>query len=132
MVRPVTVSVSGAIRTPGRDRDPDRLRPLLHGRQDLTAQRQTLLGLGVAEDCIYLDHGLTGTNRARPGLDQAFAAVRAGDTPKLTPIFAALLSRWGRGVMLVADVLGALCRKGLLGRGSPVRPALGVISLTPT
>src|SRR5215207_8653281 len=32
------------------------------------------------------DHGLTGTTRARPGLDQALAAVRAGDTlvvPKL-------------------------------------------------
>ena len=48
--------------------------------QDLTAQRQTLAGLGVAKDRIYLDHGLTGTNRARPGLDQALAAVRAGDT----------------------------------------------------
>src|SRR5712692_11348691 len=55
-------------------------------RQDLTAQRQILAGLGVAEDRIYLDHGLTGTNRARPGLDQALAAVRSGDTlvvPKL-------------------------------------------------
>lgn len=54
--------------------------------QDLTAQRQTLLELGVAEGRIYLDHGLTGTRRARPGLDQALAAVRAGDTlvvPKL-------------------------------------------------
>ena len=38
------------------------------------------------EDRIYTDHGLTGTNRARPGLDQALAAVRSGDTlvvPKL-------------------------------------------------
>ena len=55
-------------------------------RQDLAAQRQALLELGVAEDRIYTDHGLTGTNRARPGLDQALAAVRAGDTlvvPKL-------------------------------------------------
>jgi DNA invertase Pin-like site-specific DNA recombinase len=54
--------------------------------QDLTAQRQILLGLGVAPDRIYLDHGLTGTNRNRPGLNQALAAVRAGDTlvvPKL-------------------------------------------------
>lgn len=54
--------------------------------QDLTAQRQQLRDLGVSEDRIYLDHGLTGTNRARPGLDQALAAVRAGDTlvvPKL-------------------------------------------------
>jgi len=37
--------------------------------QDLTAQRGILLELGVAEDRIYLDHGRTGTRRARPGLD---------------------------------------------------------------
>ncbi|WP_007024774.1 recombinase family protein [Saccharomonospora iraqiensis] len=48
--------------------------------QDLTAQRQSLAELGVADDRIYLDHGLTGTTRARPGLDQALAAVREGDT----------------------------------------------------
>ena len=55
-------------------------------RQDPAAQRQALLELGVAEDRIYTDHGLTGTTRARAGLDQALAAVRAGDTlvvPKL-------------------------------------------------
>ena len=40
-------------------------------RQDLAAQRQTLLDLGVAENRIYTDHGLTGATRARPGLDQA-------------------------------------------------------------
>ncbi len=54
--------------------------------QDLTAQRDRLAELGVAEDRTYTDHGLTGTNRDRPGLDQALAAVRAGDTlvvPKL-------------------------------------------------
>ena len=42
--------------------------------------------MGVAENRIYTDHGLTGTTRARPGLDQALAAVREGDTlvvPKL-------------------------------------------------
>ena len=48
--------------------------------QDLTAQRDRLRDLGVAEERIYLDHGLTGTNRKRPGLDQALAAVRSGDT----------------------------------------------------
>ena len=55
-------------------------------RQDLAAQRQALLDLGIAEDRIYTAHGLTGTARARPGLDQAFAAVREDDTlvvPKL-------------------------------------------------
>ena len=55
-------------------------------QQDLTAQREALLKLGVAPDRIYTDRGFTGTNRARPGLDQALAAVRDGDTlvvPKL-------------------------------------------------
>jgi len=54
--------------------------------QDLTAQRQALAALGVPDDRIYLDKGLTGTSRARPGLDQALAAVRTSDTlvvPKL-------------------------------------------------
>jgi DNA invertase Pin-like site-specific DNA recombinase len=55
-------------------------------KQDLTAQRQALIELGVPEDRIYTDHGLTGRNRDRPGLAQALAAVRAGETlvvPKL-------------------------------------------------
>lgn len=54
--------------------------------QDLTAQRDRLAELGVTDERIYLDHGLTGTRRVRPGLDQALAAVREGDTfvvPKL-------------------------------------------------
>lgn len=55
-------------------------------QQDLAAQRVALAALGVAANRIYVDHGLTGTSRARPGLDQALAAVRKGDTlvvPKL-------------------------------------------------
>ena len=55
-------------------------------RQNLAAQRQAFLELGVVEDRIYTDRGLTGTTRARPGLDQALAAGREGDTlvvPKL-------------------------------------------------
>ena len=48
--------------------------------QDLEAQRKSLRELGVHENRIYTDHGLTGTNRMRPGLDQALAALREGDT----------------------------------------------------
>lgn len=57
-------------------------------RQDLTAQRRILSELGVADDRVYLDHGLTGRNRSRPGLTQALAALREGDTlvvPKARP-----------------------------------------------
>jgi DNA invertase Pin-like site-specific DNA recombinase len=47
--------------------------------QDLPAQCQALLAMGVPAERIYTGKGLTGTNRNRPGLDQALAAVRAGD-----------------------------------------------------
>ena len=55
-------------------------------KQDLEANRQILLELGVPADQIYLDRAYSGTNRDRPGLDQALAAVRTGDilvVPKL-------------------------------------------------
>jgi hypothetical protein len=42
--------------------------------QDLTAQRDALASLGVAPERVYVDHGLTGTNRERPGLREALAA----------------------------------------------------------
>ena len=53
-------------------------------QQDLTAQREGLLALGVETERIYVDHGLTGTNRERPGLREALAACRAGDTLVVT------------------------------------------------
>ena len=49
-------------------------------KQDLEAQRKALVALGVTAKRIYTDHGFTGTNRERPGLEQALAAVRSGDT----------------------------------------------------
>ncbi len=55
-------------------------------KQDLTAQQEELVKLGVSPERIYTDKVLTGSNRQRPGLDQALAAVRRGDTlvvPKL-------------------------------------------------
>jgi Resolvase, N terminal domain len=73
--------------------------------QDLTAQRDILAGLGVPEDRIYLDKGLTGTTRARPGLDQALAAVRSGDTlvvPKLDRLARSVLDARQIGDSLVA------------------------------
>lgn len=48
--------------------------------QDLTAQRIALERLGVDPAYIFTDHGLTGTNRVRPGLREALAACRNGDT----------------------------------------------------
>jgi DNA invertase Pin-like site-specific DNA recombinase len=54
--------------------------------QDLTAQRDALTGLGVDASRLYVDHGLTGTNRERPGLREALAACRAGDTLVVTKL----------------------------------------------
>jgi DNA invertase Pin-like site-specific DNA recombinase len=77
-------------------------------RQDLTAQRQALLALGVAEDRIYMDQGFTGTNRARPGLDQAMAAVRSGDT-----LVVPKLDRLARSVPDARAIADQLERKGV-------------------
>ncbi|MFE9099546.1 recombinase family protein [Actinomadura geliboluensis] len=76
--------------------------------QDLTAQTEILLGLGVPEDRIYLDKGLTGTNRERPGLDQALAAVRAGDT-----LVVPKLDRLARSVPDARDIGDALVARGV-------------------
>jgi hypothetical protein len=42
-------------------------------KQDLEANRQIPLGLGVPADQIYLDRAYSGTSRARPGGHQALA-----------------------------------------------------------
>ena len=44
-------------------------------QQDLTAQRYGLHALGVGDDHIYVYHGLTGTNRDRPGLRLAWLSA---------------------------------------------------------
>src|SRR3954469_22978429 len=88
-------------------------------KQDLAAQRAALEALGVAPERIYTDHGLSGTNRTRPGLDQALAAARAGDTlvvPKLDR-----LARSVPDARSIAD--------GLVSRG--VRLALGTTVYDP-
>ncbi len=74
-------------------------------KQDLAAQQAALIELGVSLDRIYTDRGLTGTNRSRPGLAQALAAVREGDTlvvPKLDR-----LARSVPDARMIADTLVA-------------------------
>jgi DNA invertase Pin-like site-specific DNA recombinase len=77
-------------------------------KQDVTAQRQQLAALGVEPKRIYLDEGLTGTNRARPGLAQALAAVREGDAFTVTK-----LDRLARSVPDAVDILGQLSEHGV-------------------
>ena len=88
-------------------------------KQDLTAQRQALKALGVSEERIYTDHGLTGTNRARPGLDQALAAVREGDVlvvPKLDRLDRSFALNKAFTPVLRAHSVGAVGFSGWIAR----------------
>ncbi|MGH3755632.1 MAG: recombinase family protein [Pseudonocardiaceae bacterium] len=69
---------------------------------------QDLAALGVDADRMYLDEGLTGANRARPGLDQALAAAREGDTFTVTK-----LDRLARSVPDALEILGQLSDRGV-------------------
>lgn len=59
-------------------------------------------------DRIYTDHGLTGTNRERPGLAQALAAVRAGDT-----LVVPKLDRLARSVPDARSIADELAKRGM-------------------
>ena len=74
--------------------------------QDLTAQQNALERLGARPNLIYTDHGLTGTNRARPGLREALAACRAGDT-----LVVAKLDRLARSLRDAKDIVDELTVK---------------------
>ena len=54
--------------------------------QDLSAQREGLLALGVDPSRIYVDHRLTGTNREGPVLREALAGCREGDALVVTKL----------------------------------------------
>lgn len=64
--------------------------------------------LGVSPDRIYIDKGLTGSNRLRPGLDQALAAVRQGDT-----LVVAKLDRLARSVPDARNIADTLQTRGV-------------------
>ena len=76
--------------------------------QDLTAQRDGLAALGVDADRIYVDHGLTGTTRARPGLREALAACRTGDTLVVTK-----LDRLAMSLPDARDIVEELTTRGV-------------------
>jgi DNA invertase Pin-like site-specific DNA recombinase len=84
--------------------------------QDRTAQRDALAALGVSSDRIYVDHGLSGTNRHRLGLREALAACREGDTLVVTK-----LDRLARSLPDNRDILeGPTARNVKLSLGGSV------------
>lgn len=79
-------------------------------QQDLTAQVEALQALGVAEEDIHVDHGLTGKNRDRPGLRAALAAAsRQGDELVVTK-----LDRLARSVKDLHEIADRLSSKGVV------------------
>jgi hypothetical protein len=83
--------------------------------QDLTAQRDAPTTLGVAPERIYVDRGLTGTNRTRPGLREAIAACRGGDV-----LVVAKLDRLARSLPDARDVAELTARDVALSLGGSV------------
>jgi DNA invertase Pin-like site-specific DNA recombinase len=75
--------------------------------QDVTAQRDGLMALGVGADRIYVDPGLTGRNRDRPALREALAACWEGDTFVVTK-----LDRLGRSMVDLRNIGAELTAKG--------------------
>jgi DNA invertase Pin-like site-specific DNA recombinase len=76
--------------------------------QDLTAQQQALAQLGVDPARIYTDHGHTGRHRDRPGLAQALAACRQGDTLIVTK-----LDRLARSLTDARSIIDTLYAAGV-------------------
>lgn len=54
--------------------------------QDVAAQCAALQALGVAPKRVYVDQGLSGATRERPGLTTGLAACRPGDTLVVTEL----------------------------------------------
>ena len=75
--------------------------------QDTEIQRAALAGYGVPAGRVYVDEGFTGTSTSRPGLDQALAAVHAGDT-----LIVPRLDRFARSVPDARSLAGLIISRG--------------------
>lgn len=78
-------------------------------KQDLQAQRDYLLGAGVAEGDLHLDEGLTGRNTNRPALKAALAQAKgaAGAGARVT-LVVPKLDRLGRSIRDLHDIADEL------------------------
>lgn len=76
--------------------------------QDTESQVVGLVAAGVEEGRIYVDHGFTGRNTARPALNEALAAVREGDELVVTK-----LDRLARSVPDLRSILDSLYARGV-------------------
>jgi DNA invertase Pin-like site-specific DNA recombinase len=75
---------------------------------EVTPQREALIAPGVKPNRIHVDHCLTGTNRARPGLREALAACRSDDTLVVTK-----LDRLARSLLDARNIVEELTQAGV-------------------
>jgi DNA invertase Pin-like site-specific DNA recombinase len=75
-------------------------------KQDAQAQRDAPVAAGVPAERIYVDVGLTGSNRVRPALREALAACDTGST-----LFVTKLDRLTRSITDARDIVDELTRR---------------------
>lgn len=90
----------------GCDCSPRALREGFGRMSYVNARRSSCLYSDVSAQRTYVDHGLTGTNRERPGLREALAACRGGDTLVVTK-----LDRLARSLPDAREILEDLTRR---------------------
>ncbi|PPG37893.1 hypothetical protein C5C36_16105 [Rathayibacter sp. AY1G1] len=77
-------------------------------KQDAQSQRDALAAGGVPLERIYVDAGLTGSNRDRPALREALAACDVGST-----LYVTKLDRLARSISDARDIVDELTRRGV-------------------
>lgn len=76
--------------------------------QDSSIQVGLLVKEGVDRDRVYIDHGISGRQTQRPGLDNAINAAREGDVFCVTK-----LDRLSRSAKDLHETVGRLADKGV-------------------
>ena len=78
--------------------------------QNTDGQRDALRAAGVKEDVqhLFIDHGVTGANASRPGLDKCLESLREGDT-----LVVAKLDRLGRSLGNLVQLFQELAERGV-------------------
>lgn len=89
-------------------------------RHDRAAQVGALRSLGVEAGAIFVDRGLTGTHRERPGLHDALGRCGSGDTLVVTA-----LARLARSVTDARDLVETLAEAGAMLRVGDEHYCLG-------
>lgn len=94
------------------------------GEQKVGMQVDALLAAGVAREDIFLDEGVSGTKRTRPGLDACLAALQPGDV-----LVVYRIDRLGRLAGFLLTVLDDLQARGIgfrsLSEGIDTTTAMG-------